>query len=81
MSAGTAVSFGVDATEPPYRNENAAYFSLATLCWPIMFFIAWKYTKATNYLDEKDVIVPMHVRKEMEIEIETIASGPGEKAA
>lgn len=65
LSAGTAVSFGVDATAPPYQNENAAYFALATTSWPIMFFIAWKYTNATNYLMEDGVIVPIHVRDEL----------------
>lgn len=67
LSAGTAVSFGVDATSPPYENENAAYFALATTSWPIMFFIAWRYTTTTNYLTEKDVIVPVHVREELGI--------------
>lgn len=57
--------FGVDATEQPYENENAAIFALATLSWPIMFFVAWKYTKDTNYMDETDVVVPIHVRKEL----------------
>ncbi|EXJ88510.1 hypothetical protein A1O1_05440 [Capronia coronata CBS 617.96] len=68
LSAGTAVSFGVDATSQPYENENAAYFALATTCWPIMFFIAWKCTTATNYPLEKDVVVPVHVRKELGID-------------
>ncbi|RFU31056.1 hypothetical protein B7463_g5272, partial [Scytalidium lignicola] len=31
LSAGTAVSFGTDATAQPYENENAAYFALSTL--------------------------------------------------
>lgn len=61
------MSFGVDATEPPYQNENAAYFALATTSWPIMFFIAWKYTSDTNYLTETEVIVPVHVRQELGI--------------
>lgn len=68
LSSGTAVSFGTDATKQPYENENAAYFALATLCWPILYFVAWKYTTDTNYYQEETVIVPIHVRKEMHIE-------------
>jgi hypothetical protein len=68
LSAGTAVSFGVDATAQPYQNENAAYFALTTLCWPILYFVAWKCTTDTNYFKEESVIVPIHVRKEMHIE-------------
>lgn len=68
LSSGTAVSFGVDATAQPYRNENAAYFALTTLCWPILYFVAWKYTTTTNYMKEDSVIVPVHVRKEMVLE-------------
>jgi hypothetical protein len=68
LSAGTAVSFGVDATAQPYENENAAYFALSTLCWPILYFVAWKWTTDTNYFKEESVIVPIHVRKEMRIE-------------
>ncbi|EED17435.1 conserved hypothetical protein [Talaromyces stipitatus ATCC 10500] len=65
LSAGTAVSFGVDATAQPYENENAAYFALTTLCWPILYFITWKCTTDTNYMKEDTVIVPIHVRKEI----------------
>lgn len=65
LSAGTAVSFGVDATAQPYENENAGYFALTTLCWPILYFVAWKCTTDTNYLTEGTVIVPIHVRKEL----------------
>ncbi|KAI1622024.1 hypothetical protein EDD37DRAFT_687827 [Exophiala viscosa] len=68
LSAGTAVSFGVDATAQPYENENGAYFALATLCWPILYFVAWKYLKDTNYLDEDSVIVPLHVRKDLHLD-------------
>lgn len=68
LSAGTAVSFGVDATVQPYENENAAYFALSTLCWPILYFVAWKCTTDTNYLTEAGVVAPLHVRKELGIE-------------
>ncbi|KAJ6445379.1 Glycerol 2-dehydrogenase (NADP(+)) [Purpureocillium lavendulum] len=62
LSAGTAVSFGVDATDQPYENENAAYFALTTMCWPILFYVAWKYTSETNYFKEETVIAPLRVR-------------------
>ncbi|OKL55528.1 hypothetical protein UA08_09213 [Talaromyces atroroseus] len=68
LSSGTAVSFGVDATAQPYENENAAYFALSTLCWPILYFVVWKYTSDTNYLKEDTVISPIHVRVAQEIE-------------
>jgi len=66
LSASTAVSFGTDATAQPYENENAAFFALATLCWPILFFVAYKYTLDTNYFKEETVVVPVHVRKELQ---------------
>ncbi|KAK0264500.1 hypothetical protein LTS09_001979 [Friedmanniomyces endolithicus] len=68
LSAGTAVSFGVDATAQPYENENAAYFALSTICWPILYYVVWKCTTDTNYLTEKGVIAPVHVRKELALE-------------
>ncbi|KAF2165583.1 hypothetical protein M409DRAFT_36848 [Zasmidium cellare ATCC 36951] len=68
LSAGTTVSFGVDATSQPYENENAAYFALSLITWPILYFVAWKYTTPTNYLLEDDVIAPVHVREELGVE-------------
>lgn len=68
LSAGTAVSFGTDATKQPYENENAAWFALATISWPILYFIAWKCTNDTNYFKEEHVIPPVHVRKELQID-------------
>ncbi|KAL1867535.1 hypothetical protein VTK73DRAFT_4138 [Phialemonium thermophilum] len=68
LSAGTAISFGVDATAQPYENENAAYFALATLCWPILYFIAWRCISSTNYFKEESVVVPIHVRKDLHLE-------------
>ncbi|KAL1901094.1 hypothetical protein Sste5346_002161 [Sporothrix stenoceras] len=68
LSAGTAVSFGVDATVQPYENENAAYFALTTICWPILYFVAWKCIKPTNYDREDSVIVPIHVRQELHLD-------------
>lgn len=34
----------------------------------MLYFVVWKYTTPTNYLLEEDVIVPVHVRKELGIE-------------
>ena len=67
MSSGTAISFGVDATAQPYENENAAWFALTTICWPILYFIAWKCTTDTNYMKEETVITPVHMRNELEV--------------
>lgn len=58
----------MDATEQPYENENAGYFALTTLCWPILYFVVWKCTSATNYFKEENVIAPMDVRKEVGVE-------------
>lgn len=58
----------MDATSQPYENENAAYFALSLITWPILYFVVWKYTTPTNYLLEEDVIAPVHVRKELGIE-------------
>ncbi|KAK5727817.1 hypothetical protein LTR17_012475 [Elasticomyces elasticus] len=68
LSAGTAIAFGVDATQQPYENENAGYFALSTICWPILFYIVWKCTTDTNYLTEEGVVAPIHVRKELALE-------------
>jgi hypothetical protein len=59
------VCFGLNATRIPYQNINGALFALTTLCWPILFFIAYKYTTDTNYGKEESVTIPMHVRKEL----------------
>jgi hypothetical protein len=67
----------VDATSQPYENENAAWFALATICWPILYFVAWKCTTDTNYMKEKSVITPVHVRKELGmLEAESSPSTP-----
>lgn len=65
LSSGTAISFGVDATSQPYENENAAWFALTTICWPILYFVAWNCTTDTNYMREESVVTPVHVRKEL----------------
>jgi hypothetical protein len=68
LSAGTATAFGIDATATNYKSENGAYFALATISFPVMFFVCWKCTTDTNYFKEDDVIAPMHVRLEHEHE-------------
>lgn len=68
LSAGTAVSFGVDATTPSYQVENAYLFALVTLCWPVLYWVAWKFTTNTNYFHEENVVVPTHVREKMQID-------------
>ncbi|KAK5043607.1 hypothetical protein LTR84_011367 [Exophiala bonariae] len=70
LSAGTAISFGCDATAQPYENENAAFFALTMLCWPSLFYVVWKYMKDTNYFLEEGVIVPIHARKQLQIHVE-----------
>ncbi|KIW25919.1 uncharacterized protein PV07_09053 [Cladophialophora immunda] len=65
LSAGTSVCFGLNATRIPYQNINGALFALTTLCWPILFFIAYKYATDTNYGKEETVTIPIHVRKEL----------------
>ncbi|EXJ73194.1 uncharacterized protein A1O5_02954 [Cladophialophora psammophila CBS 110553] len=65
ISAGTCVSFATDATAQPYSNEGAAIFALTTICWPILWFVVKNYTTATQYYKEENVVVPIHVRKEM----------------
>jgi hypothetical protein len=64
FSAGTAVAFGIDASFVPYQTENAAYFAVTTLAWPIMLFIAVKCTTDTNYFKESGVGVPVHIQVE-----------------
>ena len=66
LSAGTAISFGCDASAQPYENENAAFFALTMLCWPSLYYVVWKYINDTNYLIEENVIVPIHTRKELQ---------------
>jgi hypothetical protein len=69
LSAGTAVSFACDSTSQPYENENAAFFALTMICWPSLFYVTWMYATATNYFKEEGVIVPVHIRKEMSMDV------------
>jgi len=62
FSAGTAVAFGIDASFVPYQTENAIYFTITTLVWPIMLFIAARCTTDTNYFKEPGVGIPVHVQ-------------------
>ena len=66
LSAGTASAFGIDSTKTRYERENGAYFALATISWPILFFIAWKCTTDSNYFREEGVGIPVHVQLEHE---------------
>lgn len=82
LSAGTAVSFSCDATAQPYENENAAFFALTMVCWPSLFYVTYKYATDTNYFKEAGVIVPIHVRKEMNMaKLEGFEAGTVEEHA
>jgi hypothetical protein len=59
LSAGTAVAFGVDATAPNYKAESGGWFGVTTLCWPILYFLAFTQVTDTNYDKEPEVIVPV----------------------
>jgi len=60
-------SFACDATVQPYENENAAFLDPTMIPWPSLFYITYKYATDTNYLEEGGAIVPIHMRKEMNI--------------
>jgi hypothetical protein len=82
LSAGTASAFGIDSTKTPYERENGAYFALATISWPILFFIAWKCTTDSNYYREEGVGIPVHVQLEHDKKARVIEGevvGMGEK--
>ncbi|ETS75937.1 hypothetical protein PFICI_12881 [Pestalotiopsis fici W106-1] len=79
LSAGTAVSFGIDAAGTDYQVENAIWFALNCVCWPIMAFVTWKYVTKTNYSLEDGVTVPTHALQDHhssdhEVEKATIVS-------
>ncbi len=65
ISAGTCVGFATDATSQPYSNEGGAIFALTTICWPLMWYVVKTYATDTQYFKEENVVVPIHVRKEM----------------
>lgn len=67
LSAGVAVAFGVDASAIPYLNESIAWFSLATISFPIMAFVVINFTTDSNYFAEADVVVPKHIRDQHKI--------------
>ena len=80
LSAGTASAFGIDSKKTPYERENGAYFALATISWPILFFIAWKCTTDSNYFREEGVGIPVHVQLEHEKMVRVIeGEAVGEK--
>lgn len=72
------MSFGIDATMQPYENENAAWFALSTISWPLLYFVTWKCTSATNYHKEHGVIAPIEARKEAESEKVGAVAGSSE---
>jgi hypothetical protein len=79
LSAGTAVSFGIDAAGTDYQVENAIWFALNCVCWPIMAFVTWKYVTKTNYSLEEGVTVPTHALQDYqssdhEVEKATVVS-------
>lgn len=68
LSAGTATSFGLNASAVPFENINAALFSLSTLCWPILYYTAFNNVTDTNYGKESEVVVPIRARYELGLE-------------
>lgn len=60
------MSFGVDATAANYQVENAAWFAITAISFPILFFVISKCTHDTNYFEEAGVGVPKHVQEEMD---------------
>lgn len=87
LSAGTAISFGVDAAKQPYQNTNAALFACTTLCWPLLAIAMWFGAKDTNYFSEDTVVAPLHVLQGVDVQKEeddaveaTTIDNIGEKA-
>jgi hypothetical protein len=64
LSAGTAVSFGMDASLVPYMTENIIWFVLETVAWPILAFIVWSFVNDSNYFKEEGVFAPKHILDE-----------------
>jgi len=60
QSAGSAISFGVDAVGTPFINELAANFGMMGFSIPLMYYVATKVIE-TNYGLEEEVIVPTHI--------------------
>jgi Major Facilitator Superfamily len=60
QSAGSAISFGIDASAVPFINELAANFGMMAFSIPLMAYVAWQVVE-TNYGKEKEVITPAHM--------------------
>jgi hypothetical protein len=61
LSAGTAVSFGLDASLVSYMSENITWFVLATITWPILAFVVSNFVDDSNYFKEDSVFAPQHI--------------------
>ncbi|OAL35292.1 hypothetical protein AYO20_05343 [Fonsecaea nubica] len=79
LSAGAAVSFGINASLLPFENVNGEFFAISTLCRPILYFVVWKTATETSYGTEEDVIVPVHIRQEMGIGDDVVVHDRSEK--
>jgi hypothetical protein len=67
LSAGTAVSFGLDASSMPYMKENITWFVLETITWPILAFAVWRFINDSNYFKEEGVFTPQHILNEKQL--------------
>jgi uncharacterized membrane protein len=61
LSAGTAVSFGLDASLVSYMSENITWFVLATITWPILAFVVSNFVDDSNYFKEDSVFAPQYI--------------------
>jgi hypothetical protein len=62
QSAGSAISFGIDASAVPFMNELGANFGMMAFSIPLMVYVACQ-TVETNYGKEDEVIIPAHVEE------------------
>jgi hypothetical protein len=76
LSVGTAVCFALNATAIPFEHINGALFALTTISWPVLYYVAYNCTTDTNYGKEKTVVIPVHVRRELDLA--DIDDGAGE---
>jgi hypothetical protein len=67
LSAGTAVSFGMDASSVPYMTENITWFVLETITWPILVFTVWRSVNESNYFKEEGVFAPKQILYERQL--------------
>ncbi|CDK26332.1 unnamed protein product [Kuraishia capsulata CBS 1993] len=64
QSAGSAISFGIDAAKIPFRNELGANFGMMLFAMPLMYYVASK-VNTTNYGLEEEVVVPEYIKEEL----------------